>query len=252
MGCQSARQAYFCDGLFDCFLSVCEFNVQGVRPGCSFFVQILGLDRRAKLVCDSVLLPQNLDMQSDFSAPGPVVFRGERDGQLRQTGGWLQPWFFAERIEHAERYAGPGTEPAVARIVATNVLDLTEVENGVAPGVRQVIEAYAREFDDWVCRYSGEERDVWSYLECGDLYDYEGTGSGQRWNQLFRHLFDTFDAVRILDRTDGTNGQAVPVWVTASRDAFAELPPEEARLMRQTARQANCESVQESRAPSPR
>lgn len=191
-------------------------------------------------------------MQRSTQNSQPILFRGERDGRLRQTGNWLRPWFFAERIEHAERYAGTGTEPAVVRILATNVLDLTDIENGVAPAVRTLIESYAKEFDDWVCRYSGEDRDVWSYLEAGDLYDYEGTGSGHRWNRLFCHLLDDFDAVRILDRTDGSNGQAVPVWVTASRDAFAELSPEEACQMRQAAREESAESMDDGRAPFPR
>lgn len=174
-------------------------------------------------------------VQPPEASSSPLLFRGEPDGKLREHGNWLRPWFFAECLVHAERYAGLGTEPVVCRVVAEKVLDLTDLD-ALSLETRLTIEAYAAEFDDWTCRYSGEPRDVWSFLEGGDLYDYEGTGSGHRWYALFRWMLDSHDAVRVLDRTDGNDGQAVPVWVVSRRDVIALLPPEEAQRAREQAR----------------
>ncbi len=146
----------------------------------------------------------------------PVLFRGERDGVLRARGDWMRPYFFAEKFEHAKRYAGPRTEPIACTLQCARMLDLTEPDPR-NPDHRRLIEAFAAEYEDWTCRYSGEPRDAWDYISSGDLYDYEGTGSGGRWNKLFRMALDEFDAIRILDCTDGSAGQAVPVWVTIER-----------------------------------
>lgn len=148
-----------------------------------------------------------------------VVFRGERDGVLREQDGWLNPHFFAERFDQAALYAGRGTQPIACVIRGQRVLDLTtpDVRNKDHAALCQLLMA---EHDEWICRYSGEPRDVWSYLEAGDLYDYEGTGSGNRWKSLFRLALDEleFDAVRIMDATDGTNGVPTPIWVTQKRE----------------------------------
>src|SRR5690606_13467817 len=82
------------------------------------------------------------------------------------------------------------------------------------PAARAVLEQVAAEFDEWVCRYSGEPRHIADYLEAGDLYDYEGTGSGQRWNALFDAARDAgFDSVAVRDVTDGVSGEDAVVWV---------------------------------------
>ena len=69
------------------------------------------------------------------------------------------------------------------------------------------------EYEEWVDHYSGEalnRYDLRSLLEAVMLYDYEGTGSGQRWNQLLRLARNQgFDSVMILDATDGSDGQPV-------------------------------------------
>jgi hypothetical protein len=143
----------------------------------------------------------------------PVVYRGEADGALRPAS--RKPFFFAEDYGQARLYAGAGTHPIECVIQGKRVLDLT-APNVKNPGHMAVVKALQEQFDDWTCRYSGEPRDPWSYLEAGDLYDYEGTGSGGRWNALFDIALNElgYDAVRILDCTDGTNHQASPVWVT--------------------------------------
>ncbi|CAN7769938.1 hypothetical protein LJR290_007471 [Variovorax sp. LjRoot290] len=148
----------------------------------------------------------------------PVLFRGEPDNRLRERGDWQRPWFFTEAYSQAKLYAGntkwpdPKDEPVACVLTGSGVLDLTEPDP-TNPQHRAVVDQLSREFDDWTCRRSGEPRDAWSFIEAGDLYDYEGTGSGERWHVLFRIALEHADAVRVLDLTDGTNGQPVPVWV---------------------------------------
>ncbi|KWT69521.1 MULTISPECIES: hypothetical protein [unclassified Variovorax] len=155
----------------------------------------------------------------------PVVFRGEPDNRLRELGDSQRPWFFTEAYSQAKLYAGnqkwpdPKDEPVACVLTGRTVLDLTVPDRADARH-RAIIDALTMEFDDWTCRRSGEPRDPWSFIEAGDLYDYEGTGSGERWNALFRIAFEQADAVRVLDLTDGTSGQPVPVWVTHQRDAI--------------------------------
>lgn len=158
----------------------------------------------------------------------PIIYRGEQNGILRQDAGYKAPFFFAEDFNQAKLYAGKGTEPIACVIVGQAVLDLT------SPDYRNehhqsLVKKLKERFDNWTCRTSGEPREPWDYLECGDLYDYEGTGSGERWRALFDIALDDmgFDAVRVLDRTDGTNGIPVPVWVTQSRANIRELTPGE-------------------------
>jgi hypothetical protein len=148
------------------------------------------------------------------------VWRGESSGvlfdefDLRQTNARVG-FFFAESHAHAACYAGAGTEPRAFTLEVERVLDLRDVGRAWRhPESRAVIEALRAEFDEWQCRYSGEPRDVTDYLEAGDLYDYEGTGSGRRWNRLFGLAQEAgFDSVCVLDRTDGDYGNNAAVWV---------------------------------------
>ena len=158
----------------------------------------------------------------------PVIFRGEKDGELRQRGGIHHPWFFTERPDHALLYSGSKWnipfKPIACRLTSdgsTKVLDLTNLRP-TDKDHGQLLELLTEEFrsEGWICRYTGEEREAYSFIEGGDLYDYEGTGSGERWNRLFEIAFDEmgFDAVRVPDRTDGTQGAASIVWVTHRKD----------------------------------
>lgn len=155
----------------------------------------------------------------------PVLFRGEPDNRLRERGNWQRPWFFTEDYSQAKLRSGsskwpdPRDEPVACVLVGGAVLDLTEPDR-LNPQHRSIIEALTKEFDSWTCRRSGEPRDAWSYIEAGDLYDYEGTGSGERWQALFRIALERADAVRVLDLTDGTNGRPAPVWVTHQRESI--------------------------------
>lgn len=143
-----------------------------------------------------------------------VVYRGELSGNLynifdrRSTDAGVG-FFFAENQEQAEGYAGRGTSPRQFKIYADRVLDLT---NPYGSEQREFLKGYEAEFDEWIDRSSGEATSASEMLEAGSLYDYEGTGSGRRWNALFRIAeAEGFNAVRVLDSTDGV--PTSPVWV---------------------------------------
>ncbi len=148
------------------------------------------------------------------------VWRGESSGVLfdafdiNQTNAGVG-FFFAESEEHAKAYAAKGTEPRAFELDTGLVLDLRDVHQAWrTPKMRAVLEEVRDCFDEWVCRYSGDNRDLLDYLEAGDLYDYEGTGSGQRWNQLFRSAKAAgFNSVCLPDYTDGVRGENSIVWV---------------------------------------
>lgn len=151
----------------------------------------------------------------------PTLFRGNINGRNPGDGDH-HPFFFAEKLEHAKRYTAPHAEPSAYVICGQKFLDLTEPDPR-NPHHQQLVKHLLAHHDEWICRRSGEARDPWSYLETGDLYDYEGTGTGARWNSVFTIALDVmgFDAVRILDCTDGSQHQAVPVWVTPGANVRA-------------------------------
>lgn len=163
-----------------------------------------------------------------------VLFRGQPDGSIRQEGGPGFPWWFSESYMHARDYAR-GTDPAalVPRLDSLKVLDLTTIDYH-NPIHRELIDRLQARFADegWTCRYSGEERHACDYLEAGDLYDYEGTGSGERWHALFSIALDEmgFDAVRAVDVTDGipdSQGQRPLVWVLSTLKSMQIATPGE-------------------------
>ena len=154
-----------------------------------------------------------------------VVWRGEIGGELfdnfdlaktqAKTG-----FFFAENKGQADSYAARGTKARAFHLHAERVLDLTDP---YSPPNIDFIKAFAQEFDEWIDRVSGEEMDAFAFLEAGSLYDYEGTGHGNRWYQLFRFASgEGFDAVRVIDATDGL---VAPVWVVFEPDQIVKAEP---------------------------
>src|SRR5574340_76722 len=142
-----------------------------------------------------------------------IVYRGEAGGNqfeefdLRKTNAGIG-FFFAEARAEAEGYAKNKSDVRSFYLQAKNVLDLTDPYSSKN---REFIKNYIEEFDEWTDRYSGEDFDVFSALEAGTIYDYEGTGSGRRWNRLFTLAESMgYDAVRVTDETDGI---VAPVWV---------------------------------------
>lgn len=167
-----------------------------------------------------------------------VVWRGETSGVMfdrfelaktqRGTG-----FFFAEDKRQADFYAGCGSQARAFHLRGDRVLDLTEglYRPDALSRTMAVVEMLREAFDDWTDRYSGEPADILALIETGSLYDYEGTGSGERWHRLFQIAAGLgYDAVRILDATDGV---VAPVWVVFEPGQIeSATPPPEQRPRR--------------------
>lgn len=169
-----------------------------------------------------------------------VVYRGESTGNLfekfdlRQTNAGVG-FFFAEDRAEAEGYAKTSADVREFYLRGEKVLDLTDP---YSPKNRAFLDTYRNEFDEWIDRYSGEEISPESMLEAGSVYDYEGTGSGRRWNRLFTTAEGMgYDAVRVIDATDGVTA---PVWVvfepTQIKSATGNIgtfDPKDANILKQ-------------------
>lgn len=153
-----------------------------------------------------------------------VFYRGEESGELytrfdsrltREKVGF----FFAEGVDHAALYGLAGkVAPRAFLIRSERLLDVTDP---YAPHCRKFLRRFAAEFDSWIDRGSGEGRSVESFLEAGDLYHYEGWGA-ERWRHLFRFAArQGYDAVRVLDCTDGVPMSTVLVAVDENQIEFA-------------------------------
>ena len=77
----------------------------------------------------------------------PAVFRGEVNGTLRERGGWLRPYFFAEQASLATSYAR-GTQPLCCVLQGQSMLDLTE-PNPMNPVHRDVVQRLEARFDHY-------------------------------------------------------------------------------------------------------
>lgn len=148
-----------------------------------------------------------------------IGYRGEQSGNLFTRFDLAKTnanvgFFFATEDNHAARYAGFGTSVRSFELKLGRCLNL---ENPYGAGIKPFLDDFWGEYDDWVDRSSGEvlnRFDLNTMLEVGMLYNYEGTGSGQRWNHLFRLARNQgYDSVRVLDATDGSAGQPVPILV---------------------------------------
>lgn len=145
-----------------------------------------------------------------------VVYRGESGGKhydkfdRRMTDAGVG-FFFATDKQQAESYDPRRIGVREFYLKSDNLLDLT---NPYSAQSRKFINEYAQEFEDWTDRYSGEPTDPFKLLESGLIYDYEGTGSGRRWNALFSLAESLgFDGVKVLDATDGAGAGVAPVYV---------------------------------------
>lgn len=143
------------------------------------------------------------------------LWRGETSGlhferfERRKTRS--DCFFFATDRRQAASYAACGGLPERAfTLSATRVLDLRDP---CAPVNRAFVRALLERFAEWIDRESGEEYDLWLHLEAGDLYNYECTGSGERWLALFALAEEMgYDAVIVHDVTDGVSAPVVVVF----------------------------------------
>lgn len=157
---------------------------------------------------------------SELPAHWPRVWRGENGGELFEQFDNDKTrcgvgFFFAVREDHAASYAGCGTQPRAFVLDPGNALDLRDPYHAQRdPAVAAVLNEVRAAYDDWTDRVSGEPMDLADFLEAGDLYNYEGTGTGERWNQLFAEARGAgFDSVLVRDQTDGVHGDDALVWV---------------------------------------
>lgn len=157
----------------------------------------------------------------------PTIFRGQPDGDLRTNADFMRPLFFAEDFNLAQSYAR-GTQPVACVLQGTRALDLTEPDYS-NPLHRELVARLTARFPQWTCRYSGEPRDVWSFLIAGDLYNYDV--GDDRWRALFRVALDemSFDAVRVIDVTDGLahNNEPRRIWVSQQAHLVRRASPGE-------------------------
>lgn len=132
----------------------------------------------------------------DESGKPLVMYRGDDlpfyefdPGKTRENG-----FFFTPDKDVANIY-GRG-ESQGYYIKAEKVLDLTQDTRET----RQWVRKWAEAFDDWTDRQSGEPVDPFDVLESGQMFDYEGTWSSERWldiQQTARE--DGYDAVILPD-----------------------------------------------------
>jgi hypothetical protein len=161
----------------------------------------------------------------DETGQPTTLYHGSREKfdtfDKQKSGGMM---FFAEDRVQAESYGD--VEEYVVR--SDKPIDLTHIDY-TNKEVQNLINDWASEYDDWTDRATGEERPAIDWIESGDLYDFEGTGSGRRWRSLFKHLENNgYDSVRIMDVTDGVQSPTVVVFdperIISKRNAVGTVP----------------------------
>jgi hypothetical protein len=104
----------------------------------------------------------------------------------------------------AKTYAGGQfkSDPRLFYIKASKLLNLTD---DTLPNMHWV-EKWAESFDEWIDKTSGDPMSAWDILQSGQLFDYEGTWSAERWMDLQATAEnDGYDAV-ILPDYDSSHG----------------------------------------------
>lgn len=146
--------------------------------------------------------------------------------------------FFTSDKDIATIYANGG-EPQSVFIKADKVLDLT----ADTMSTRKFIANWAKEFDEWVDRASGEDVDPVDEVMGGRLFDYEGNWSGERWKSLQDAALDDHDAA-ILPDWDNDKGMFPSIITRGGAQVKSTIGntglfnPEDANILRQKAPQA--------------
>lgn len=105
--------------------------------------------------------------------------------------------FFTPVKEVAQIYAGKRHGPKDYYLKLVKFLDLAS-ETTIAD---KFIRKWAKRFDEWVDRQSGEEVDPVDEVRGGRLFDYEGDWSSERWLDLQGYI-----------EAQGYDGAALPDW----------------------------------------
>lgn len=128
-----------------------------------------------------------------------VVYRGEGTGgdfeqfDRRMTG--ENAFFFTADKSIASVYAR-GQEPRQFYLKSEKLVDITRGKDSA-----DFIRKWAKVWDEWVDRQSGEEVDPVEYVREGRLFDYEGDWSGERWKDLQATI-----------ESEGFDGAVLPDW----------------------------------------
>jgi hypothetical protein len=124
--------------------------------------------------------------QEEYNFTPPIhAYRGESSGELRpfdrqETN--ENGFFFTPNKDIASGYA-MGKEPNEFHLHGEKVLDLTND----TPEAIEFIRNWASNWDDeydWVDRKTGEQRDPVEVVQSGELFDWEGDWSEQKWRDL--------------------------------------------------------------------
>jgi hypothetical protein len=133
-----------------------------------------------------------------------LLWRGEQSGsdhrvfdrkKTRERG-----FFFTPVKEVADGYASRSTKARAFYCSAPKVLDLTQDTIANAKFVQE----WGKSFDDWTDRASGEAVDPFDVVQAGQLFDYEGDWSSERWRDLQGTANSRgYDAVILPDWSNG-------------------------------------------------
>ena len=132
-----------------------------------------------------------------------VVYRGEGRGGERNVYDSSQSRenaiFMTPEKDVARVYEKGNAEPRAFYVKAERLLDLTEDTRET----RKFIREWAKNWDDWTDRQSGEQVDPVDVVFGGRLFDYEGDWSSERWRDLQATALENHDAAYLVDWHDG-------------------------------------------------
>ena len=142
------------------------------------------------------------------------VFRGDSDANNifeyhpkdRQNFGI----FTTQNKGIADSYAGSSKDARRFLLKASNVLDLSNANENIEAS--RWVHEWAKSFDEWVDKESGEPIDPADAVAYGTLYDYEGDWSMERWEDLQATAkSEGYDALIVNDwhRHEGENVSVV-------------------------------------------
>ncbi len=133
-----------------------------------------------------------------------VVYRGDADphfhkfdrSKIRENA-----FFFTPDKAIAKIYSRH-EEPREYYLSANKVLNLFSDDQKTEKFIR----CWAENFDEWIDRQSGEEIDPVQAVQDGQLFDYEGDWSGERWLDLQATIEDAGYDGAILPDYDSATG----------------------------------------------
>lgn len=130
----------------------------------------------------------------------PVVFwRGDADPYFHvfDRHKTRENAFFFTPIKSIAKIYSRHEEPRAYYLKIIKPLDLTND----SPAAIKFITKWAKRFDEWIDRQSGEKEDPADFVFSGRLFDYEGNWSSERWLDLQDYI-----------EASGYDGAILPDW----------------------------------------